>query len=143
MHTKHKTMEKSQKVGAQIYGYAVCLTAVITFLISVTTLVNAILDLGDPLHAGWTPPEAPSLASFENYKMDILKSIPKGDGAGQASYIPDDVILNGMFEAAKNDKIQSTRHNSMRSVMIGGILMVICIILFITHWRWMKKITRT
>ena len=143
IHTKLKIMEKSQKVGAQIYGYAVCLTAVITFLISVSTLVNAILDLGDPLHAGWTPPEAPSLASFENYKMDILRSIPKGEGAGQASYIPDDATLKGMFEAAKNDKIQSSRHNSMRNVMIGGILMVICTILFITHWRWMKKITRT
>jgi len=31
IHTKHITLEKSQKVGAQIYGYAVCLTAVIAF----------------------------------------------------------------------------------------------------------------
>jgi len=136
-------MEKSQKVGAQIYGYAVCLTAVITFLISVSTLVNAILDLGDPLHAGWTPPEAPSLASFENYKMDILRSMPASESGGQASYVPDDETLEGMYEAAKNDKIQSSQHSSMRNVMIGGILMVVCIILFITHWRWMKKITHT
>lgn len=136
-------MEKSQKVGAQIYGYAVCLTAVITFLISVGTLVNAILDLGDPLHAGWTSPETPSLASFENYKMDILRSMPASESGGQASYVPDDETLKGMYEAAKNDKIQSSRHHSMRNVMIGGILMVICTILFITHWRWMKKITNT
>lgn len=136
-------MEKSQKVGAQIYGYAVCLVAVITFLISVSTLVNAILDLGDPLHAGWNPPEAPSLASFENYKMDILRSMPASESGSQASYVPDDETLKGMYEAAKNDKIQSSQHSSMRNVMIGGILMVVCIILFITHWRWMKKITRT
>jgi hypothetical protein len=38
-------MEKSQKIGAQIYGYTVCIVAVIAFLISVTTLVNAIIDL--------------------------------------------------------------------------------------------------
>jgi hypothetical protein len=136
-------MEKSQKVGAQIYGYAVCLVAVITFLISVTTLVNAILDLGDPIHAGWTPAGAPSLASFENYKMDVLKSTQTGDGSGQASYIPDDKTLMSMYEAAKNDKIQSSRHMSIRNIMIGGILMAICTILFITHWRWMRKITRT
>jgi hypothetical protein len=136
-------MEKSQKVGAQIYGYAVCLTAVITFLISVTTLVNAILDLGDPLHAGWTHPEAPSLASFENYKMDILRSMPASEADGQASYVPDDETLKGMYEAAKDDKILSSRHDATRNVMIGGILMVVCVILFITHWRWMKKITRT
>ncbi len=134
-------MEKSKKVGAQIYGYAVCLVAVITFLISVTTLVNAIIDLQDPLYAGWTTQGAPSLASFENYKMDILKSTPGGDGSTQTSYIPDDQTLRSMFEAAKADKIRSTRHKANQSVIIGGLLIIICIILFVTHWRWMRKIT--
>ena len=136
-------MEKSQKVGAQIYGYAVCLVAVITFLISVTTLINAILDLGDPLHAGWSQPGTPSLASFENYKMDILKSAQTGDGTGQASYVPDEKTIQKMFEAAKNDKIQSSNQISIKNIMVGGILMIICTILFVTHWRWMQKITRT
>lgn len=31
-------MEKTQKTGAQIYGYTVCRVAVITFLISFTSL---------------------------------------------------------------------------------------------------------
>lgn len=136
-------MEKSQKVGAQIYGYAVCLVAVITFLISISTLINAVLDLGDPLHAGWTQAGTPSLASFENYKMDILKTAQTGDGSGQASYIPDEKTLQTMFEAAKNDKIQSSRQMSIKNIMVGGILMILCTILFITHWRWMQKITRT
>jgi len=133
-------MEKSKKVGAQIYGYAVCLVAVITFLISITTLVNAIIDLGDPLYAGWTPQGAPSLASFENYKVDILKSTQTGDGSTQASYIPNDQTLLAMFEAAKADKIRSTRHKANQNVIIGGLLIIICIILFVTHWRWMRKI---
>ena len=136
-------MEKSRKVGAQIYGYAVCLVAVITFLISITTLVNAVLDLGDPLHAGYTPPGSPSLASFENYKMDMLKSTQQGEGTSTASFIPDDETLRAMYEAAKNDKIQSTRHQSTKNVMIGGLLMIVCIVLFITHWRWMQKIARS
>jgi hypothetical protein len=136
-------MEKSRKVGAQIYGYAVCLVAVITFLISVTTLVNAIIDLGDPLHSGYTPPGSPSLASFENYKMDMLKTTHQGDASTTTSYIPDDETLRAMFEAAKNDKIQSTRHESTKDMMIGSMLMVICIILFITHWRWMQKIAKS
>ena len=133
-------MEKSKKVGAQIYGYSVCLVAVITFLISVTTLVNAIIDLRDPLHSGWTQPGSPSLASFENYKMDILKTTQTGAGSAQASYIPDDQTLRSMFEAVKADKIQSTRHKANQSVIIGGLLIIICIILFVTHWQWMRKI---
>lgn len=99
-------MKKQQKTGAQIYGYAVCLVAMITFLISVSTLVTSVIDLGDLLHAGWTQPNSPSLASYENYRMDMLKSILKDD----ANLIPDDQSLRAMFEAAKNDKIQSARH---------------------------------
>ena len=134
-------MEKSRKVGAQIYGYAVCLVAVITFLISVTTLVNAIIDLGDPLHT-YQPPGSPSLASFEIYKMDMLKSTRSGDAESKASYIPDDETLHAMFEAAKDDKIQSVRHRSNQNMIIGGLLIVISVVLFITHWRWMQKINK-
>lgn len=134
-------MEKSQKIGAQIYGYTVCLVAVITFLISVTTLVNAVIDLSDPLHAGWTQPGTPSLASFENYKMDMLKSSNQGDDKGTSSYVPDDETLRRMYEAAKADKIQSSKHLSNRSIIIDSLLIVICLVLFITHWLWMKRLT--
>jgi hypothetical protein len=133
-------MEKSRKVGAQIYGYAVCLVAVITFLISISTLVNAIIDLGDPLHAGYSPPGSPSLASFEIYKMDMLKSSQAGD-ATQASYIPDDATLRAMFEAAKDFLMIRRPPRSTQNITIGGLLIIICVILFITHWRWMQKIS--
>lgn len=135
-------MEKSRKIGAQIYGYSVCLVAVITFLISISTLVNAIIDLSDPIHAGFFPPGSPSLASFEIYKMDMLKSTSSGNTDTKASYIPDDETLRAMYEAAKDDKIQSTRHRSKQNIIIGGLLMVICIVLFLTHWSWMQRIAK-
>ena len=135
-------MEKSRKVGAQIYGYAVCLVAVITFLISITTLVNAIIDLSDPIHAGFYPPGSPSLASFEIYKMDMLKSASSGNAEASTAYIPDDDTLRAMYGAAKDDKIQSTRHRAKQNIIIGGLLMVICIVLFVTHWTWMQRIAR-
>ena len=135
-------MEKSQKVGAQIYGYTVCVVAVIAFLISVTTLANAIIDLQDPIHgAGWTPPGA-SLASFENYKMDILKSLQKGDESSKASYVPDDQTLRAMYEAARTDRIQSVKHQSNKSLIVSSLLIFICIILFLTHWRWVRKLNK-
>jgi hypothetical protein len=135
-------MEKSQKVGAQIYGYSVCIVAVITFLISFTTLVNAFIDLQDPIHGGgWIPP-GPSLASFENYKMDILKSSQKGDESLQASYVPDDQTLRAMYEAARTDRIQSVKHQSNKSIIVGSLLIFICLILFVTHWRWVRKLNK-
>lgn len=134
-------MEKPQRM-AQVYGYLVCLVAIITFLICVSTLVSAILDLGDPMHAGWTPPGAPSLASYDNYKMDILKSTPKEGEAAKAAFIPDEQTLRSMYEAAKDYKIQGVRHEANRTIIIDGILIGICIVLFVTHWRWMRKLAK-
>ncbi len=129
-------MAKSQRIGAQIYGYTVCLVAVITVLISVTSLVNAVIDLNDPLHSGWNPQGSPSLASFENYKMDVLKSSP-------AAYMPNDQTLKDMYTAAKADKIEAVTHQANRSFIIGGMLIIICGALFIGHWQWMRKTSGT
>src|SRR4029079_5981838 len=98
-------MEKSIKIGPQIYGYTVCLVSIITFLISVTAFVNAILNMADPLHTGSTPTGSPSLASFENYKMDVLKTSQKADEQTKAAFVPDDQTLKAMYQAARDDKI--------------------------------------
>ena len=119
-------MAKSHKIGAQIYGYSVCLVAVITFLVAITMVMNAMIDLTDPIHSGWNPQGSPSLASFENYKMDVLKSSPVGQQPG-------DQILQTMYEAAKADKIKSVKHQANRSFMIGGALILLSGVLFITH----------
>jgi hypothetical protein len=135
-------MEKQQKAGPQIYGYSVCLVAVITFLISTSTLVDAVMQRQDPLHSGFSPAGAPSLASFEIYKMDILRSSQGGEGTNKASYIPDDNTLRAMFEASKSDKIQKVMHNSNSSIIITGLMILICTVLFVTHWRWLKNMNK-
>ncbi len=132
-------MEKSKKIGPQIYGYSVCLVCVITFLISITALVNAIISLTDPLHSGYTPPGSPSLASYENYKMDILKSAAKPDESSKTTYTPDEQTIRSMFESAKAEKIQTVRHEANGNLIVSSLVIFICIILFITHWRWMRK----
>ena len=127
---------------AQVYGYLVCLVSVITFLICVTTMINAIIDMGDPLHAGYTSDKAPSLASYENYKMDMLKNSQGGGESSKANYTPDDQTLRAMYESAKNEKIQKEKHDANRTIIVDSILIVICITLFGTHWKWMRKLGR-
>lgn len=136
-------MEKSTKVVAQVYGYAVCLVAVITFLISITGLFTAIIDLGDPLHSGWSQQGAPSLASFENYKIDEMKSFQNSTGVKNEVYIPDEQTLKSMYDAAKNDRVQSSRHESNKAILIDSLLIAICFILFFSHWKWMQKISKS
>ena len=126
-------MEKKSKAPL-IYGYAVCLVAVITFLIAVAGTIFAVMDLNDPLYASRNYGQV-SMASFENYKMDMLKS--QGE---KETWSPDDNTLKAMYEAEKNDRIKRVTHDSMRSLYIQGSLIIICIILFLTHWRWMRRL---
>lgn len=125
-------MEKKSKAPL-IYGYAVCLVAVITFLITVTGIIFAVMDLNDPLYGGKNYNKT-SIASFENYKMDMLKS--QGE---KETWSPDDETLRTMYEAEKSDRTKRVIHDSMRSIYINGALIIICIILFFTHWRWMRR----
>ena len=126
-------MEKQHRI-AHIYGYAVCFVTVIVFLISMTSLVNAIIDSGDPLHVGYGG--SPSLASFENYKMDVLKSVET-----ESDYVPDLQTLGAMYEAAKADKIQSVQHRTRRSIIVDSIVLALCIVFFSTHWMWMRRLS--
>ena len=128
-------MEKQSK-APQIYGYAVCLVTVITFLIAVAGIIFAVMDLGDPLYAGNNHNRA-SIASFENYKMDMMKSQAENE-----TWVPDDATLKAMYEAEKDDRIRRVKHDSFRNLYINGALIFICIILFLTHWRWMRRVSR-
>ncbi len=123
-------MEKKQKV-IQIYAIIICIIAVITIIISVTSLVSAIIDQGDPLYAGRYEMK---LASFENFKMDALKSTQKDQ-----AYIPDDQTLQKMFEAAKNDKIRLVQHQSYRTIIVSSLIIAISSVLFGVHWWLMRK----
>jgi hypothetical protein len=134
-------MEKSTRIVAQVYGYAVCLVVVITFLISTTALINAIIDRSDPIHSGWTPAGSPSLASYDNYKLDVMKSTQK-ETDGKDNFNPDEQTLKAMYEAARNDKIQLANHQANKAILIGALINLICIILFFTHWKWLSRLMR-
>lgn len=136
-------MEKTNRMP-QIYGYIVCLVAVITFIICLANIIPSIMDLSDPLHSGsiYSMQNAPSLASFDNYKMDILKSTDKEGSQNVQAYVPDDNTLHSMYEAAKADKIQMAVHVARRSITVDSIIILVSIALFITHWMWMRKLAK-
>ena len=129
--------EKSQKIQ-MIYGYAVCIVAVITFLISVTSVVYSLIDLTDPINAHRTyGKDAPSLASYDNYKIDIIKSLdPKHD------VDLDDTTLKSMYESAKSDAIAKVKHSAYRTIIVNSLLLLVCIVLFTTHFIWMRKLSK-
>jgi len=126
-------MEKKHKI-MQVYAVIICVVTVITFLISVSSIVSAMMDRSDPLHA-WR--SEVKLSSFENFKMDVLKSTQKDQ-----AYVPDDTTIHKMYESAKNDKILNVQHQSTTTITVSGIVIVICLVLFGTHWVLLRKMTR-
>ena len=132
-------MEKEKVTRIQmIYGYAVCLVTVITFLICVTSMVYSLMDLTDPINAHKTyGRDVPSLASYENYKIDIIKSLDKEQSAELT-----DATLMSMYDAAKKDTVSKVKHDAYRSVIVNGLIILVCIVLFMTHWIWMRKLSK-
>ncbi len=149
-------MEKSSKVVGQIYGYFICLTAIILFLTSVQSIVGSLVDLGNPKYAADLA--GSSLESFEKYKMNVLNSLyapkekeaerEKGTAnaepaetakAAAPSYIPDDTGLRAMYEAEKTTRFASARHVEMRRIVENGLMGLLSVGLFVIHWLWLRK----
>ncbi|MDP4291353.1 MAG: hypothetical protein Q8908_09765 [Bacteroidota bacterium] len=133
-------MEKNKSPFVSIYGYIVCIVSVITFLICVTNMVNAIIDKTDPLQSGYYGGNTASLRTFEMYKLDLMKSI-QNKGSDQKNILPDDQELRKIYEAAKQEKIDQVTFNSNKTIIITVLLILICMVLFITHWRLARKST--
>jgi len=136
-------MERTSRMP-QIYGYLICLVSVITFIICLANIIPAVIDLGDPLSSRsmYNMQNAPSLASFENYKMDILKTVAVENVDAEKVYIPDDQTLQAMYEAAKAEVIHNVEHNSIRTIIVSSIILLLSIVLFITHWNWMRRLAK-
>jgi ATP-dependent Zn protease len=126
-------MEKKSKAH-QIYVYAVSVVVIITVIICFIDLLNSIIDASSPLLA-WG--EDRNLSSFQNFKMDALKS-----GQLNPDYIPDDDTFRQMYEDAKNNKIAKVKHQSTKSIIVNSIIIVFCLVLFVVHWVWMKRMNK-
>ncbi|TKJ40083.1 hypothetical protein CEE37_10115 [candidate division LCP-89 bacterium B3_LCP] len=131
-------MEKRHKI-TQLYGYMICLVSIITFLIAMTAMVSAIIDLSNPFQSrsSYSRSSGPSLASFDNYKMDLMISLKEGQ------QLPDDQTLKIMYESAKNDIIQNVSFRAKRDITVDIMIILVCLILFSTHWFWMRKLSKT
>jgi hypothetical protein len=137
---KESYMKKSPVIS-QVYGYLVCIVAVITFLICISGLISAIIDSNDPIHADLYGSNQ-NLSSYESYKLDKLRSAQRTDSVSRA-YVPDEQTIQNMYTAEKNEKIQIVKHRNMRAIVLNSIVLLVAVLLFATHWIWLRKLART
>jgi len=115
----------------QIYAILVNLVAVVTFLICATNLISSFIDKADPLHSSRS---SEKYASFEAYKLESMRSVGKDQ-----AYIPTDEELRAMYNTAVDDNLQRILHGINRSITVNGILFILSIVLFTTHWILMRR----
>jgi hypothetical protein len=135
-------VEKPNRVP-QIYGYTVCVIAVVTFLICASVIVNNVFDLANPIQAGMGFES--SLSSFEAYQATYQKDqrAVVGGAAGEAR--PDTLsvaTLRNRYEAMRADRISRVRFQSWKAITTSGLLLIISVVLFVVHWRWLRKVGR-
>ncbi len=134
-------MSEKMHVIGKIYGYLVCLVAIIVVLVSISSLIGALYNLKDPLHAsqGAYGPVGPSdLSSFESYKISKL-SYPTPLKDTQPTYVPTDDQLRAAYDADRANASTSATLQADRTITTDIILMLVALLLFWRHWVWVTE----
>lgn len=135
---KGETPETPNRL-AQMYGYTVCLVTVIVGLTTASSILDAAYDRAQPLQQEWSV--GASLVSFEAYKATYERErmrIPDGVPSEQAT--PSDDVLRGRYDALVADRLAATRYRTTKTFLTSGILFLLSAALFITHWRWLRRL---
>ncbi len=139
-------MDRFNSRIAQVYGYAVCLITVVVMLISIKQVVDAAIDLTDPIRAGGGYGRmGRPITSFELYKAEA-RHPPDSRGGPMTTAAPvrapgdtlSDAELRKLYDAEREQAIGSARFHSIRTLVGNLLLVVLAGILFGIHWRWLK-----
>ncbi len=98
------------------------------------------MDYQDPLHSQqWRRSSDRSLASFETYKLDVLRSLDTAEGG--AAWVPSEAEIRAMYEAESDDAIAKVRSSASKRIVIDVVLILISAALFRVHWRWVRALS--
>jgi hypothetical protein len=142
-------MDRVNSRIAQVYGYAVCFITVIFILVSIKSVVDAMIDLSDPIRAesGGYGRFGGSLTNFELYKADARRQ-PRGPtrvgpapapAASTATDSLSDTDLRRLYDAEREQVIGNVHFRSMRTLLGSSLLIIVSVILFVVHWRWLRE----
>jgi hypothetical protein len=129
-------MERPSRV-APLYGYTVCLIALITILFTLPNLIETVFRLSDPLQAD--SEFGPALSSLDAYKATYDRTPFPRDGQPGPSARPSDEDLRRQYEALRADRIAENTFEGRRSLISQLLLLGLAIGFFYGHWRWLRR----
>ncbi len=126
-------MDKPNRVP-QVYGYTVCVIAVVTFLICTSVLINNVFDLANPVAA------APGLeSSYEQWRAN-QRPTAAAPGVQPQVDTTSDATWRRRYEAVRDQRISRVRFEAWKAIVTSGLLLILSVVLFVLHWRWMRKV---
>ena len=133
-------VERPERVP-QLYGYTVCLIALIWALASVKSIVENTVSLSAPELRGtneftWEP----SVSSFEAFRAtyDRARQMNAAPGEAKPDTVPEPE-LRRRYEGLRADRIHRAQFEARRSLLVHAISLLLAIALFAFHWRWLKR----
>lgn len=135
------SVERPERVP-QLYGYSVCLVAIVVILTSLSTLVDRGFSLADPL-LGSGPEVAwaePAVTSFEAYRATLERADRFGPPGDQR---PREVVpeaeLRRRYEGLRADRLARASFTARRELTGAAIMLLVSAALFAAHWRWVRS----
>jgi hypothetical protein len=131
------TVEPPNRI-AQMYGYTVCLVAVVVGLTTMASIFDAAFQRAYPLQNEFG--FGVSLASFETYKATY--------GRERIAYGPNDVTppdtaseatLRRRYQALVEERIAGVKYTTTKSFVTSGLMFVVAAAMFLLHWRWLHS----
>lgn len=123
---------------AQMYGYTVCLIAVVVAIASVASLIDAAFDRAYPLQDEYM--FGASLSSFEAYKATYSRErAAMGPGPVAVLDTASDETLRSRYDALVQDRITAARYRTSKKLVTSGLLLLVAVGLFGVHWRWVRR----
>lgn len=146
-------MERSRIIPA-IYGYGVCLIAVIVFLVSIAGFVNNAFRTAYPESGGFHHRVALHGFGPRGFRPG---GFMHGGGVGQRTGPPSAAqgaspnsaqvtpVAGAQSQRSTNFRtgfIARARLQAARSLIIDFVLLVASVLLFLSHWRWLNALQR-
>ena len=133
-------VERPERVP-QLYGYTVCLIALLWGIASTVAIIESSLTLSAPEYHGEREFGLdPSVSSFEAFRTtyDRSRIMMSPDARTKLDSLPD-AELRRRYEALRTDMIRRTTVEAQRSIITSALSLLIAIALFATHWRWLRR----
>src|SRR4051794_25516612 len=134
-------MERSDRVP-QLYGYSVCLIAIVVMLVNISSIVNRSFTLADPLVGnpmyGWG---GAVMTSFEAYKATVDRVPRPMPATAEVASAPKltDAELRAQYEALRADQIARNQMEARRDITESVLMLLLAGALFAWHWRWVRR----